>query len=769
VQPRVKILLAYLFILSLGLAISITIFITGRQVTNVTTTLIEEKLPRLQIINELYLAIIERERLLYEYYATTDSVKILAQLTDIDHRFSAYFHQIERAFPNSEAINQIRDGDGMVRTLTQQLDNNLQQPQVDWDGARDKLVELTETGRKILPALESLVAQVNQEAFQSGEDTRASTELSTRLVISFSIFVIIIAAFVGYYVNSYIIETISRRRLAMFAERSPNPILSFNWQGQLTYSNPACFKLMKQQGNHSKRAESLLPECFQDNMLKLQKSNSNYSQWVNEINDGCILEFSLSLLRDLDTCHLFLEDITERTQAQARLKHEAYHDALTGLPNRRYFNEHLNELVAKNTNSSPFALMLIHIDRFDLVTSSAGFQTGDLLMQTVAKQLQEFCQDYCSFDLGNKLYRLDSNKFSLLLDTLPEHNFAENLALELRQSLAHSICIEGKQFHLTLSIGISHHPLQGAEGETLLANADAALTRIKTDGGDGILCYSQDIQDKEQAWINIERDLRTAIEKQQLELFYQPKIQSLEHEICGVEALIRWRKDDGKMISPFEFIPVAEQTGLIITIGDWVIEQAFKQLKDWQKLFIKQGDLQLLETFSVAVNLSAKQFQHPDFITNIKKHLLKAEIEAPFIELEITESLLINDIEESIRIMHELKNIGFKLSIDDFGTGYSSLSYLKQFPIDKLKIDRAFVMDIERNDDDKVLAKSIIDLAHNLRLGVIAEGVENQQQLTIIETLGAEEIQGFYFSKPKPNIEIEAEYFIKPDAIITDS
>ena len=223
------------------------------------------------------------------------------------------------------------------------------------------------------------------------------------------------------------------------------------------------------------------------------------------------------------------------------------------------------------------------------------------------------------------------------------------------------------------------------------------------------------------------------------------------------------------MISPFEFIPVAEQTGLIITIGDWVIEQAFKQLKDWQKLFIKQGNLQLLETFSVAVNLSAKQFQHPDFITNIKKHLLKAEIEAPFIELEITESLLINDIEESIRIMHELKNIGFKLSIDDFGTGYSSLSYLKQFPIDKLKIDRAFVMDIERNDDDKVLAKSIIDLAHNLRLGVIAEGVENQQQLTIIETLGAEEIQGFYFSKPKPNIEIEAEYFIKPDAIITDS
>lgn len=759
-QPRVKILLAYLFILSLGSAISVTTYITGRQVTNVTTTLIEEKLPRLQIINELYLAIIERERLLYEYYATTDSAKILPQLLDIDQRFSAYFRQIELAFPNSDSIEKIRYGDGMVRKLTQQLDNNFQQTPVDWDSARDQLVALTESGRRILPSLESLVAQVNQEAFQSGEDTRVSTELSTRLVISFSIFVIIIAAFVGYYVNSYMAETISRRRLAMFAERSPNPILSFNWQGQLTYSNPACFKLMEQQGNHSQRVESLLPECFQDSILALQKSNSNYSQWVGEIHNDCILEYSLSLLRDLDTCHLYLEDITERTQAQARLKHEAFHDALTELPNRRYFNEQLNELVATNTNNSPFALVLIHIDRFDLVTSSAGFKTGDLLMQTVAKQLQVFCHGYCSLDLGNKLYRLDSNKFSLLVDKLPEHNFAENLAIELRQSLGHSICIEGKEFHLTLSMGISHFPLQGAEGEALLANADAALTRIKTEGGDGILCYSQDIQDKEQAWITIERDLRTAIEKRQLELFYQPKIRAYQHHICGVEALIRWRKEDGKMISPFEFIPVAEQTGLIITIGDWVIEQAFKQLKDWQNIFIKQGALPLLESFSIAVNLSAKQFQHPDFISNIKQHLLNADIEAKNIELEITESLLINDIEQSIQIMHQLKDIGFKLSIDDFGTGYSSLSYLKQFPIDNLKIDRAFVMDIENNDDDKVLAKSIIDLAHNLNLAVIAEGVENQQQLAIIEALGAEEIQGFYFSKPKPANEIEDEFFI---------
>ena len=753
VQPRVKILLAYLFILSLGLAISITIFLSGRQVTSVATTLIEEKLPRLEAINELYLDILERERLLYEYYATTNSQVILPKLARIDQSFSANFRTIESAFPNFDSIEKIRFGDQKVRHLTQELDNNLQQTNVNWDQARRQLVELSDTGRNILPSLESLVTQIKKEAFESSKETQKSTELSTQLVISFSIFVIIIAAFVGYYVNRYIPETISRRRLAMFAERSPNPIMSFSWRGELSYSNPACHQLMQQQHNHSNRTESLLPDDFQVRLIELQKSNNNYSQWVSHIHNDGILQYSLSLLRDLDTCHLYIEDITERTLAQQQLKYEAYHDVLTDLPNRRFFDEHLNELVQKNQQKKPFSLILIHIDRFDLVTSSAGFKTGDVLMQTVSQQLRTFCQGYCSLNLENKLYRLDSNKFSLLLDHLPEHDFAEHIAQELHHSMGKAVCIVGKEFHLSLSIGISHYPSHSLESEALLANADAALTRVKAAGGDGILCYNQDIHDKEQAWITLERDLRLAIERNELELYYQPKITAYKHKINGLEALIRWFKSDNTMVSPANFIPIAEQTGLIIAIGDWVIKQAFQQLKTWQKMNLLEDD------FSIAINLSAKQFQHPDFVDNIKLYLIEADINPKFIELEITESLLMGNIEKSIYIMHQLKEIGFKLSIDDFGTGYSSLSYLKQFPIDKLKIDRAFVMDIETNNDDKVLAKSIIDLAHNLNLSVIAEGVENDQQLAIIEELGAEEIQGFYFSKPKPAKEIETQYF----------
>jgi EAL domain-containing protein (putative c-di-GMP-specific phosphodiesterase class I) len=320
--------------------------------------------------------------------------------------------------------------------------------------------------------------------------------------------------------------------------------------------------------------------------------------------------------------------------------------------------------------------------------------------------------------------------------------------------MSQAIIINDSEFHLSLTIGISHYPSHGQDADALLANADAALTRAKLQG-DGILCYSLDIQQKEQAWIEIERDLRQAIEKQQLQLYFQPKIKAQKHKISGVEALIRWQKDDGQMVSPAQFIPVAEQTGLIITIGDWVLEQGIKQAIQWQK------DYSLDDEFTLAINLSAKQFQHPDFIDKLVRLVENHSLKTSTIELEITESLLINDINKSIEIMHQLKVMGFKLSIDDFGTGYSSLSYLKQFPIDKLKIDRAFVMDLEVNQDDKVLAKSIIDLAHNLNLSVVAEGVENQTQLAIIEQLGAEEIQGFYFSKPLKPEDLEQKYWHK--------
>lgn len=748
-QLRTRILLMYLLVLGLGLAISSSIFISGRQVTEITNQLVEEKLPRLDSINDLYIAIIEHERLLYEYYATTDAEQFAPLLEQNGERISYDLEQIAIAFPDAEAIAQIRSDEHMVSDYTMQLDRMFRSAAVDWDKARELLGLVSAAGRRILPRLDLLVDTIKDDAVMTAENTQQQTELSSSLVIGFALLVIVIAAFVGFYVNSYIRETAKRRRLAMFAERSPNPIMSFSWRGTLNYTNPACLDLMESLGNNSRRPESLLPEDFQRSLLSLQKSKDNHSLWVSRLSDTCTLQYSLSLLRDLDTVHLYIEDISERTKAQQDLKFQAYHDELTEMPNRRFFNECLQELVEHNQKKTPFALVLISLDRFELVTASVGYQVGDQILKAVSDNLNHFIQNYCTLDLSDKKYRLDSSKFALLVDELPEHEFAENLAAALVEKMRMPVCIDNSEFHLTVSVGISHFPNHGDNGETLIANADAALTRVKRDGGDGLLSYSKDIHAKEQAWIDIERNLRHAIDDQELVLHYQPKISAHTHQISGVEALIRWRRADGSMVSPGEFIPVAEQTGLIVMIGEWVIHEACRQFERWDEE----------KPLNIAINLSARQFRHPDFIPMMSECLHHYAIDPAMIELEITESLLMNDIQKSIETMHELKALGFKLSIDDFGTGYSSLSYLKDFPIDKLKIDRAFVMNIENNPDDRTLAKTIVDLAHNLNLTVVAEGVENEQQLKIIEELGVEEIQGFYFSKPVSASDIEQNYF----------
>ncbi|ASP39631.1 hypothetical protein CHH28_13535 [Bacterioplanes sanyensis] len=744
---RNKILLVYLLVLAMGLAISLSTLLSGQRVSSLTTELLDHDLPLLQHMQGLYFGMVEHERLLYEYYATTDADTIMPKVEAVDAAIDDHLQALATGLHDQAAYQRLQSANQDLRLLTERLDVVLSSNRVDWDLARELLVQISDSRRRVLPDLERLVAEFRAEADMAGSEARYQTQLSTALVVSFSALVLVIAAFVGYYVNRYLSDSAARRRLAMMAERHPSPVMRFDWYGELQYSNPASYQLMKQLDNHSMRPESLLPDDFHQRLLDAQVEGGSLVEWQQPFHQHW-LQYSLSLLPDLASCHLYITDITEEVSARNELRYQAYHDELTGLRNRRYFFEQLQQH-ADASDEKPLALMLLQLDRYDSLTSSLGQGVADALLQNVATRLKDFLRHYSEHDLQHTLYRMEAAKFVVLLDSLPEPEFADHLSKALVESIQQPVCIDSNEFFLTVSVGLSFFPEHGLRPETLFANADAALGRARSDGGDGVVHYCDSIHAREQTWVAIERGLREAIEKQQLFLMYQPKISAHQHRITGVEALIRWRREDGSLVSPAEFIPVAERSGLIVTIGEWVLHEAFRQYETWSQQ----------QPLSIAINLSARQFRHPGLLPMLSECLHYYAINPNDIELEITESLLMQDMEKAIALMHELKALGFRLAIDDFGTGYSSLSYLKRFPIDRLKIDRAFVKDIQNNEQDRTLVKAIIDLAHNLDLGVVTEGVETADQLALVEQFGGDDIQGFFFSKPLTQEEIQRQYF----------
>lgn len=746
-QLRHKILLVYALVLAMGLAISVSTLISGQRVAAVTSALVDQDLPLLEHMRGLYFAMVEHERLLYEYYATVDQASIMPKVSAVDATLGQHLQALSRGLQDPMALQRLQQSYQQLQQLTEALDQVMSSARVDWDEARALLVSISDTRRQVLPDLERFVSQFSAEANMAGAETRYQTQLSTSLVVSFSAVVLIIAAFVGYYVNRFLQDSAERKRLAMMAERHPSPVMRFNWQGQLEYANPASFSLMQHMGNHSGRPESLLPADFQKRLLDSQVEGQALIEWQQPWSDQHWLQHSLSLLPDLGSCHLYITDVSDAVRAQHELRHQAYHDELTGLRNRRFLFEQLQQHTADHSGK-PMALLLLQLDRYDSVTATLGQQVADALIGAVAERLQNFLQHYSDEDLNHTLYRLEAAKFVLLLDALPEPAFAEHLARDLVIAMQEPMVVARNELFLTLSIGLSFYPEQGRSAEELLANADAALGRARSEDGDGYVRYCDSIHAREQAWVAIERDLREAIAKQQLFLVYQPKISASDGTLSGVEALLRWRRDDGGLTSPAEFIPVAEQSGLIVTIGEWVLQEAFRQYQQWSQS----------APVRIAINLSARQFRHPGLLPMLRDSLAHYAINPEHIEFEITESLLMQEIDKAIALMEELKALGFGLAIDDFGTGYSSLSYLKRFPIDRLKIDRAFVRDIDSNEQDRTLVKAIIDLAHNLNLKVVTEGVETAQQLSWIEAFGGDDIQGFYFSKPLTAAELEQRY-----------
>jgi diguanylate cyclase (GGDEF)-like protein len=437
----------------------------------------------------------------------------------------------------------------------------------------------------------------------------------------------------------------------------------------------------------------------------------------------------------LDSLGSYMGQCFQRNQAEQALRHLVGHDPLTELSNRHFFNERLGHALSQAArHKRGVALIFVDLDRFKIVNDTLGHSAGDRVLQECAHRLMASLRD------SDVISRLGGDEFVITLENLAQPRDAIAVAQKILSSLGRPFVVDQQEFQLSASVGISVYPEDGTDAEVLLQNADAAMYRAKGQGGNVYQFYSSEMNKHTFERVALESSLRHAIERNQLLLHYQPKLDMRSGRIIGVEALVRWQHPDLGLVSPVQFIPLAEETGLIVQIGEWVLTTACRQFRLWQELGVSPP--------RIAVNLSARQFLNEGFLRDTKRIIVASGMRAEDLEFEITESLVIQNPEHAVRLLTELKVLGSYLSIDDFGTGYSSLAYLKRFPIDCVKIDRSFIMDIPKEADDMALTRGIIALAHSLRMKVVAEGVETQEQSEFLAANECDEFQGFLLSKP---------------------
>ncbi len=437
-----------------------------------------------------------------------------------------------------------------------------------------------------------------------------------------------------------------------------------------------------------------------------------------------------------------LRHILANQRAEKQIKHLAYHDTLTGLPNRVLFHDRLQQALSHAVREEhPMGVMFLDLDRFKIINDTLGHDVGDELLKAVSQRLINCIRQ------GDTVVRLGGDEFTIILPVITKAEDAAFVAQKILVTLAEPFLLNHQELHITSSIGISLYPNDGTNTQTLIKNADIAMYRAKDLGKNNYQFYTADMNSRALETINLENALRHALERNELLLHYQPQIDIRTGRIVGVEALVRWQHPEFGLVSPVKFIPIAEETNLIIPIGEWVLRTACEQGVRWRELG--------LPVWRMAVNLSARQFRHQDLLQPIRRILQETGFDPHHLELEITESLIMQGAGKTIAILEALDEMGIRLSLDDFGTGYSSLSYLKRFPIDTVKIDRSFVRDIHTDPNDAAITSAIIAMAHSLRLSVIAEGVETEEQLAFLRERNCNEYQGYYFSKPLPAEQIE--------------
>lgn len=539
-------------------------------------------------------------------------------------------------------------------------------------------------------------------------------------------------------------------------EASANGIMIIARQGdggRITYVNPAFRRIT---GYGGREAVGHGPDLLlQDDRSQLgvqelasamRELREGHALLRNYRKDGSLFwnELSIAPVRDAqgEVTHFvgILNDITERKQYEEQLERQNNQDELTGLANRNRLRERTDLAIAfAQRHQGAVAVLYLDLDHFKRINDSLGHAFGDDILRVVAQRLSGQLRE------RDTAARIGGDDFVVVLSDLAGPQEVMLVADRLLHDIARPIPLQDREVSLSVSIGVSLYPSDGGDYDTLLRNADAAMYRAKEAGRNAFCFYTADMNTQALRKLELEARLRHALEREELLLHYQPLLSLASNRVTDVEALIRWRLDDGTLVPPGDFIPLAEETGLIVPIGQWVLRTACQQARLWQRSGL---DLR------VAVNLSARQFRDDQLVESVRQALREAELEARQLKLEITESTVMQNAEQATRVLADLKALGVDLSVDDFGTGYSSLAYLRRFPIDQLKIDRSFVQDMMQHQDSAAIVHSIIGLARSLRMQTVGEGVETEAQRDFLRAAGCDLMQGYLFSRPQPAPEL---------------
>ncbi|MBD1833533.1 EAL domain-containing protein [Cyanobacteria bacterium FACHB-472] len=556
-------------------------------------------------------------------------------------------------------------------------------------------------------------------------------------------------------IRSYVFDITERKRAeevlktqALVLESMAEGVNVSDENGIIFFTNPA-FEAMfgYERGELIGKPVSILsahpPEdntqIYGDFVEQLQAQSSGVGEFFNRRKDGSLFttyaRISTLEIGDKKYWVCVQEDITERKAAEAMIQYQAFHDLLTGLPNRTLFNEKLLQALADaRYRQYSLAVMFIDMDRFKTINDTLGHAVGDRLLQLFAERMANCLRD------NDTVARWGGDEFTLLLPHINDPKDAAKIAQRILDALKPAFSLEGHQLHMSSSIGISLYPQDGEDPETLLRNADISLYRAKEQGRNNYRFYVPAMNSQASELLTLENRLHHALRQGEFVIYYQPQVNIKTGEIIAMEALLRWNHPTLGLVSPKKFIPLAEENGLIIPIGEWVLRTACAQNKAWQKAGFSP--------LRVAVNLSARQFQQPNLVAMVRQVLAETGLSPHFLELEITESTIMQNVDKGREWVRDLYAMGVHISMDDFGTGYSSLGYLKKFPFHTLKIDQSFVRDLRDQPEDTAIISAVIALGRGLNLRVVAEGVETHQQMELLQSLQCEEMQGYWFSMP---------------------